>query len=74
MFAMWWQHHGSTPVKVADLHRDIIAIINPQGRGRQYVATKLKTMNGTRTAGYVLSRQEAAGNFAAATYQLTMEQ
>ena len=45
-------------------------IIDPQGRGRQYIASRLATLTGTRSAGFVLTRQEAAGVWGAATYSL----
>src|SRR2546429_7011155 len=39
-------------------------------RGRQFVATALGKMAGTRAAGFVLVRQEAAGKWGAASYAL----
>jgi hypothetical protein len=43
-------------------------LIDPQGRGRQFVASRLMQMDGTRAGGFVLSRQPAAGKWGAATY------
>jgi hypothetical protein len=37
------------------------AIADPQGRGRQYLATFLSGLAGTHAAGFVLTRQEPAG-------------
>ena len=46
------------------------AIADPQGRGRQYLATFVSGLAGTHAAGFVLTRQEAAGRWTAATYAL----
>jgi len=48
------------------------AVADPQGRGRQYLATFLSGLAGTHAAGFVLSRQEPAGKWTAATYALAM--
>jgi hypothetical protein len=47
------------------------AIADPQGRGRQYLATFLSGLAGTHAAGFVLIRQHPAGKWTAATYVLT---
>jgi hypothetical protein len=46
------------------------AIADPQERGRQYLATFVSGLAGTHTAGFVLTRQEPAGRWTAATYAL----
>ena len=38
LFLVWWQYHRSHPVTVTDLESDVTEIIDPQGRGRQFVA------------------------------------
>ena len=68
---MWWERHGATPVKANQLAEPVKAIADPQGRGRQYLATFLSVLAGTHAAGFVLTRQEPAGKWAAATYALT---
>jgi hypothetical protein len=40
------------------------------GRGRQFRAARLVELAGTRAVGFVLTRQEAAGKWGAATYSL----
>jgi hypothetical protein len=70
LFAMWWAHHGNRPVKAAELHETVLTIVDPQGRGRQYVASRLGQMIGTRGAGFVLTYQEPAGAKTGATYAL----
>ena len=47
------------------------AVADPQERGRQYLATFIAGLAGTHAAGFVLSRQESAGKWTAATYALT---
>jgi hypothetical protein len=70
LFRAWHQHHGDAPIKAADLAEPVRSLIDPQGRGRQYVATCLSKLAGTRVAGFVLTRQEAVGTWGAATYAL----
>ncbi len=70
LFAAWWEHHQDRPVTAAMLNESVLAILNPQGRPRQYVAQRLLQMTGTRSAGFVLTRQAPAGTWTAATYAL----
>jgi putative DNA primase/helicase len=71
LFHVWWEHHGAAPVKVNQLADAVKAIADPQGRGRQYLATFIAGLGGTHAAGFVLARQESAGKWTAATYALT---
>lgn len=70
LFHIWQEQHGETPIKAADLAEPVRFVIDPQGRGRQYVATFLGRLAGTRAAGFVLTRQEAVGTWGTATYAL----
>jgi hypothetical protein len=70
LFRAWWEHHCSAPMKVNDLADPVKEIADPQGRGRQYLATIVSGLAGTHAAGFVLTRQEAAGKWTAATYAL----
>jgi hypothetical protein len=70
-FSAWWEHHSSSPVKVTELDETVKTIADPHGRGRQYLATFISRLAGTHAAGFVLTRQEPAGKWTAATYQLT---
>jgi hypothetical protein len=44
--------------------------VDPQDRGRQYIASQLEKLAGTRLAGFVFTRQAPAGKWGAATYAL----
>ena len=70
LFHAWSEHHGDAPVKISDLAEAVKETIDAHGRGRQYLASRLGNLAGTRAAGYVLTRQEAAGKWRAATYVL----
>jgi hypothetical protein len=69
LFRIWQHHHQDRPVAASELHLDVRSVIDPQGRGRQFVSAKLKILTGTRMAGYVLSSQKA-GRWGAATFAL----
>ena len=70
LFAAWWEHHKDRPMAAAKLAEPVLTLIDPHGRGRQYVATRLMQMDGTRAGGFVLTRQPPAGKWTAATYRL----
>ncbi len=70
LFAAWWERHHDLPMRAALLHDDVRAVADPQNRGRQFLASKLEGLAGTRMAGFVLSRQAAAGRWGSATYAL----
>jgi hypothetical protein len=70
LFAAWAVHHGERPVKAAALAESVRALVDPQGRGRQHIAARLRQLVGTRAGGFVLTREEAAGRWGAATYSL----
>jgi hypothetical protein len=71
LFRSWREHHGTTPTTANELAEQVRAIIDPQGRGRQYVASYLGRLAGTRAAGLVLTRQDPAGKWTGATYVLS---
>jgi hypothetical protein len=70
LFATWDANHAARPTKVADLAEPVRALVDPQGRGRQHVAARLSQLAGTRAGGFILTREEAAGKWGAATYSL----
>jgi hypothetical protein len=70
VFEIWWERHGDAPVAVRQLHEDVSQAVDPQGRGRQYLASQLEKYAGKRVGGFVLTRQPPAGKWGAATYAL----
>jgi hypothetical protein len=68
LFLTWRAHHHDNPVKAYDLHLEVQKIIDPQGRGRQFVATALEKLAGARLGGFILTRQESYGKWSGATY------
>ena len=70
LFDIWWNRHGDRPVAASALHDALRTAIDPQERGRQFVASQLNKLAGTRMAGFVLARQQSAGKWGYATYAL----
>jgi hypothetical protein len=70
IFAAWWEHHGDKPIAAAELCDDVRVLIDPQARGRQFVAATLSHLTGTRAGGFVLTRQETAGKWGRTSYAL----
>jgi hypothetical protein len=63
LFAIWREKHGDESVVAADLHDDVKKALDPHGRGRQYIVSRLEKIAGTRMAGFVLTRQGPAGKW-----------
>jgi hypothetical protein len=72
LFQVWWQYHANSPVKADELHDAVKAVIDPQGRGRQYIVSYLNRHVGTRNAGFVLSSEKPTGKWGASTYALQL--
>jgi hypothetical protein len=70
IFGAWWEAHEDAPVTAAALDQSVLCLIDPQNRGRQYVARFVTSLAGVRLAGFVMSKQEPAGKWTAATYAL----
>jgi hypothetical protein len=71
LFTVWWDKHREEPVTANQLHDDVKKVADPQVRGRQYLASRLEKLTGTRIAGFVLTRQESPGKWGVATYALS---
>jgi hypothetical protein len=67
---MWYARHGDKPVKAKAIAEPVRALLDPQGRGRQFTAASLAQLAGTRAGGLVLTREEAAGKWGTGTYCL----
>jgi hypothetical protein len=70
LFAAWWKAHGDRAVAVADLAEPVRVAADPMGRGRQYLAAKVRALDGTRAAGFVLTRVPAEGKWSPDRYTL----
>jgi hypothetical protein len=72
LFRIWWECHRSKPIAASHLHDDVKRGLDPQGRGRQYIASQLEKLASTRMNGFMLSRQRSAGRWGVATYALKL--
>ena len=70
LFVAWWQNHADTVITAKQLHDNVRLIADPQGRGRQFLASFLDRQTNARAAGFVLTRQPPAGKWGTATYAL----
>jgi hypothetical protein len=64
----WWDAHADRPMTAATLAPAVLDLIDPQGRGRQFVASPLAKLAEARAAGFLFTRQESPGEWSAATY------
>lgn len=74
LFHEWWLQHGAKPMKAAELALSVRGLIDPQGRGRQFIAAHLRALAGTTLAGFILTAQEPTGKWGATTYALKQVQ
>ena len=68
LFTTWHCAHAGNPVEAAKLDKSVLRLLNPQSRGRQYVAAALARLAGTRAGGFVLTAQAPPGKWGATTY------
>ena|SRR5205823_6089871 len=68
LFDAWHVHQGERPVKASALAGARLA--DPQGTAPSIRRARLVQLKGTRAGGFVLTRQEPAGKWGAATYSL----
>ena len=70
LFETWHAHHGEKPTTAANLAEPVRALLDPQGRSRQFVAARLTRLAGTCAGGFALTRQETVGEWGRSTYAL----
>ena len=70
LFHAWNQAHGSFAVTVAGLAETVCTLANPDGKGRQYLAARIRNLAGTRLAGFVLVHEAPDGKWSADKYRL----
>lgn len=73
VFAAWWECHRDRPVQANELSHAIKDLIDSQGRGRQFLASAVSRLSGSRSGGFVLTRQEPIGKWGTTTYALRRE-
>jgi hypothetical protein len=61
--------HGALICPISNMV-PVRTLLDPQRRGRQFMAARLVQLAGTRAGGFVLRRQGAAGKWGTATYFL----
>jgi hypothetical protein len=70
LFETWYAHHGDKPVRAKAIAEPVRALLDPQGRGRQFVAARLMQLTSTYAGSFVLTRVKAAGKWGTGTYSL----
>jgi hypothetical protein len=70
LFAIWWDKHQDRPVAIREIHEEVIKVLDPQGRGRQFIAAQVERLAGARMAGFMFTRQASVGRWGTATYAL----
>ncbi|WP_376091229.1 hypothetical protein ACE7GA_21345 [Roseomonas sp. CCTCC AB2023176] len=70
LFAAWWATHGTAEVTIAALADAVKVIADPAGRGRQYLATRIAGLAGTRAGGFVLMVHRPEGRHSPDRYSL----
>lgn len=70
MFQTWAEHHGAKPVRLSGLHAEVVKLIDPQARGRQFVEKVVSSLVSTRIAGLTLTRCKTAAQWSVATFAL----
>jgi hypothetical protein len=71
LFHAWHEAHEDRPIRASELAEGVRVIADPQGHSRQWLASYLDRLNGTRMAGFVLTAQRGVGRWSATTYALT---
>lgn len=71
ILAAWFDCYGSRPTKAADIGETVLRIIDPQGKGRQFVAAVINNLVGTHAGGFKLTSQRSFGKWAVTTYAVT---
>ena len=71
LFRAWWDQHRECPMALRDLDEHVVRLVDPQGRGRQFVASQFEKLAGTRIAGLVLTRQPPPGRWGVTTYSMS---
>ena len=72
LFEAWFDEHADGARMAKDVGDDVRAIADPLGRGRQFLATALDKLAGTRAAGFVFEQHRPAGKWGTTSYRLVV--
>jgi len=70
IFLLWWNKHGDRAIEVKNLSDDLINLINPLDKSRQYLNSQVQRLVGTRIAGFVLVRNKSNAKWTPDSYTL----
>ena len=70
IFEAWHRRHGTKAVLANELHDEVRQLLDPHKRGRQYVVSRLKQLEGTRIGGFMLLRECSKGKWSKNRYIL----
>jgi hypothetical protein len=71
IFEKWWVHHKDSPMQTSQLDPDVTHLIDPKDEhGRQYIASYVARLVGTRPAGFVLTCKPPNTKWGRYTYQM----
>ncbi len=70
IFDAWDRRHGTKAVLANELHDEVRQLLDPHKRGRQYVVSRLKQLEGTRIGGFMLLRECSKGKWSKNRYIL----
>ena len=56
LFNVWFDKHGTKPIKASELDPPVVEIADPRKQGRQYLARAIGNLAGTRQGGFLLER------------------
>lgn len=70
LYDAWNAKYGALAMASKNLDDDVRAIIDPAGRGRQFVASALDKLTGTRSGGFVLERHKGDSRWGTTRYVL----
>jgi hypothetical protein len=74
LFTAWEKAHGEQPVAIKALDKTVIDLLNPDAKmTRQWVASRVAKLEGTRAIGLILKRIPNTGNWTTTRYFLARE-
>ena len=69
-YRAWWSAHAGASMRASELAEPVIAEIDPQKHGRQFVANQCLKLVGSRVGGFVLEAHRGEGKWSVTKYRL----